>query len=263
LPQAAKFNHGNGKQTRKWIQEAAEPQEAMEIAKREEQNPSFRTPGFFDKNKEIMFHIALAKFQQNPKLRRWLLETDRSRLDSPIFHTDSNDFWGLGPQQEDGHYRGKNWNGKILMLVRRKLRRDFGDSSGRTDTVDLTAPPAARLPRDPFPPLGPPEDDEEQGAAMRRSFKYLRASMRSFKLAPLSKGALIAQRYRVLRHVITGLDAASAVIDPRDRNRIDCPMIHLCSMHCRNEGTALTNAYHRTEGTAQTDRARNRGSRKR
>ena len=180
----------------------------MEIAARNQKNTLFNTPNFFQRNREIMLHVAFAKFEQNPKLRRWLLETDRARPDSPIFHTDLNDFWGLGPVQEDGQHRGKNWNGKILMLVRRKLRLDAGagGSSGRTKTVELTAPAAARLPRDPFPPLGPPEEDEAQGVTMRRSFKYLGESMRRFSVTPLTKGTLIAQRYRVVDHLVTGHD---------------------------------------------------------
>ena len=68
------------------------------------------------------------------------------------------------------------------------------------------APAAARLPRDPFPPLGPPEEDEAQGVTMRRSFKYLGESMRRFSVTPLTKGTLIAQRYRVVDHLVTGHD---------------------------------------------------------
>ena len=182
----------------------------MEIARREQKNPIYRAPDFLRRNKEVMFHIALAKFQQNPKLRRWLLESDRAKQDSPIFHTDEDSFWGLGPLQEDGQYRGKNWNGKILMLVRCVLR-EAAAPSGRSRTAELAPQAAARLPLDPFPPLGPPDQDEQQGSVMRQGYRLLCESMRRLAPAPggldpspFPKGTLIAQRYRVLDHIDTG-----------------------------------------------------------
>jgi ribA/ribD-fused uncharacterized protein len=226
LSQAAKFNQDKGAQIRKWIQEADEPQEAKRLGSEYFREP-FRASGFFDgdRNIEIMFHITLAKFQQNPKLRRWLLDTDRAVADIPILHTMERDsFWGVGALQEDGMYRGKNWNGKILMLVRRLVGDEEG-VAGRVQTDTLG--PTARLARNPFPPLDPRVTDDAGAAeaelcrAMEQAATKLRDTLELFGEPPapevrhrdptvqverrMPRGALIAQRYKVVDHAFTGL----------------------------------------------------------
>jgi predicted NAD-dependent protein-ADP-ribosyltransferase YbiA (DUF1768 family) len=202
--QAAKFNKEEGKGVRKRIQDAEEPQAAMEIAGRSAQDlflrPGFRTG---ETNLEIMFHITLAKFRQHPKLRGWLLDTDPAALDHPIFHMrDQDDFFGLGSLQVDGKYHGRNWNGRILVLVRRILRDErAADTSSRASTLGDSA---SRFPSEPFPPLSD-GNDEQQALDMNRRYDHLTTSMQHFyPQASLPEGALIAQRYRVLDVIKTG-----------------------------------------------------------
>ena len=109
---------------RDWILRSESASAAKDIGEKYFRAP-FRREGFRDVNQGIMFDINLAKFQQNQKLRRWLLETDRdSRRDSYICHTMNTDsFWGLGSLEIDGRYHGQNWNGKILMAVRAVLAK--------------------------------------------------------------------------------------------------------------------------------------------
>jgi N-glycosidase YbiA len=56
-----------------------------------------------------------AKFEQNPELAQWLLETDEAEL---IEDSVSEPFWGIGP---DGG--GQNWAGRILMEIREEMKR--------------------------------------------------------------------------------------------------------------------------------------------
>ncbi len=93
-------------------------------------------PDFRAVNVEEMYRIVLAKFAQNPRLGRWLVDTDRPGDMPPIFHTDESDFWGLGPlgaplpsadgapacglAAETGEpaqlYTGQNLNGQVSFL---------------------------------------------------------------------------------------------------------------------------------------------------
>ena len=115
-----------------WIAEAATVKEAREIA-REYDRPPFVRPDFREVNVSEMYSIVLAKFAQNPRLGRWLVETDPADAGRPgdmppIFHTDKGDFWGLGPLSpppaagepaagEAGEpekvYTGQNLNGQV------------------------------------------------------------------------------------------------------------------------------------------------------
>lgn len=62
---------------------------------------------------DVMYHVVLAKFTQHPDLRKLLLDTGDAIL---IAHTRKDAFWADG-----GDGAGKNWLGKILMLVREEL----------------------------------------------------------------------------------------------------------------------------------------------
>lgn len=202
---------------RKRIRDTLEPQEAMEIASRlnREAQLFYKLEGFQkdEYNLEVMFHITLAKFRQNPKLCKWLLDTDRDRKDTPIFHVrDQDPFFAIGELKEDGMYHGKNWNGVILMIVRSILAREVGISRPSLDEGESVA---ERFPRDPFPPLGAPADHGRQGVEMVQGFKALLQSMRrnhaiqqqarsGGTATALPIGTLIAQRYRVLDSMDTG-----------------------------------------------------------
>jgi predicted NAD-dependent protein-ADP-ribosyltransferase YbiA (DUF1768 family) len=80
---------------------------------------------------EAMFRIVFAKFQQRPDLARQLCETG----DAPIWHVDEDDgFWGISErvasrgagagQTAREWWRGSNWNGRILCVVRKLLRQN-------------------------------------------------------------------------------------------------------------------------------------------
>jgi hypothetical protein len=71
---------------------------------------------------------------------------------------DQDDFFGLGSLQVDGKYHGRNWNGSILVIVRRILRDEIAaDTSSSASTLGDSTP---RFPSEPFPPLL--DDDDEQ-----------------------------------------------------------------------------------------------------
>jgi predicted NAD-dependent protein-ADP-ribosyltransferase YbiA (DUF1768 family) len=96
--QAAKFRD---ERVVGWIAEAATVGEARAIA-REYGRAPFLRPDFRAANVADMYRIVLAKFAQNPRLGRWLAETDPADAGRPgdmppIFHTDEGGFWGLGP----------------------------------------------------------------------------------------------------------------------------------------------------------------------
>jgi ribA/ribD-fused uncharacterized protein len=192
--QASKFNKEDGQAVRKWIQSASGASEAMKFGKTYFKDP-FKRKDFWEKNKEIMFNIALSKFIFHPKLKRWLLDTDRENQSAPIFHVMEEDaFWGTGPLQQDGKYHGLNWNGKILMLVRRALE------SGRHESVPLNT----SLSHNPFPCLV--ADDEETQSVMIQNSELLSKAADQFcgPNMPFPPGTIIAQRYRVLSHIKTG-----------------------------------------------------------
>jgi ribA/ribD-fused uncharacterized protein len=200
--QAAKFNKDQGKDIRRWIREAAEPKEAKNLGCGYNRKP-FKRVDFYEgeNNLEIMFDIALAKFQQNSKLKHWLLQTDREKRGNQIFHfVEDDSFWALGPLQSDGKYHGKNWNGKILMMVRSVISAAEPSDDSRCDSV----PPDVRRPI-PFPYLDP--DDSLNLKVIKANVPLLQKVLERFLSArsgPLPKGSMIAQRYRIVHEVKTG-----------------------------------------------------------
>jgi ribA/ribD-fused uncharacterized protein len=143
--QAAKFNKEEGAKFRELIRGSDSAAVAKDFGDKNFRKP-FRVENFRDKNRGIMYDINLAKFQQNQKLLRWLLETDRhiekdGKRENYIFHTMNSDaFWGIGSLEQDGKYHGQNWNGRILMAVRAVLARTVR----RIDRF-LSAPPPPPL----------------------------------------------------------------------------------------------------------------------
>ena len=72
---------------------------------------------------EVMTVGCTAKFEQNPVLLKFLLETDKSTL---VEARKDDKFWGAGlgpddPQLMTDKWPGKNKLGKILMAIRAKL----------------------------------------------------------------------------------------------------------------------------------------------
>ena len=119
-------------------------------------------PELFDRGKtlELMFKVIFSKFKQNRRLAlRLLLDTkDKTEGYKPIWHIDTDGFWGtsrLTPQigteptvaaapdgarsmsagrrsaAERKWYAGDNWNGKILSVVRELLREEMKDELAR------------------------------------------------------------------------------------------------------------------------------------
>jgi len=66
---------------------------------------------------DIMLEIVRAKFRQNPDLKQKLLETGDAELEEG--NTWGDRVWGVCPPNSGN---GKNWLGKILMIVRKELR---------------------------------------------------------------------------------------------------------------------------------------------
>ncbi len=70
-------------------------------------------PGFYSNNLEIMEDICRHKLQQQPYVRKKLLQTEDKQIveDSP-----KDDFWGWGVNRD-----GRNELGKIWMKLRKEL----------------------------------------------------------------------------------------------------------------------------------------------
>ena len=68
---------------------------------------------------QIMYEVVLAKFSQNNRLKKILLDTNNAKL---IEHTKRDNYWGDG-----GNGKGKNMLGKTLMRVREQLRKEIID----------------------------------------------------------------------------------------------------------------------------------------
>jgi predicted NAD-dependent protein-ADP-ribosyltransferase YbiA (DUF1768 family) len=150
---------------------------------------------------EAMFRIVLAKFQQRRDLALRLHETG----DAPIWHVDEEDgYWavpqrlasrgagGAGPPGRDW-WRGSNWNGRILSVARLLLRRRLG-----LGAEELKAAVEAEVRRH----CPCPEEYADTAAVPR-----LPAGVG----APLPRGAVIADRYKVERVITLTPDAGSYV----------------------------------------------------
>jgi predicted NAD-dependent protein-ADP-ribosyltransferase YbiA (DUF1768 family) len=200
-----------------WIAEASTIKEARAIAK-EYERATYLRPDFRRVNLDIMYDIVFAKFAQNPRLGRWLVDTDPEGEMPPIFHIYSDKFFGIGDpitqesepalltgQEPHGGilekrelecYHGNNFDGQILMCVREELRQHY-KSLGPRHRVQ----PAAVL---------------KEG--LRVNFETLEGTLKHFNLlqdasasggsnsgmeTPLPKNTLIDKRYRVEDHRCT------------------------------------------------------------
>lgn len=94
------------------IAQAKSAHEAFKIAKR---NADKAPKDWRKKSTRIMLDICRNKLQQNPYVKKKLLQTQNLRLveDSP-----KDDFWGWGIKRG-----GRNELGKIWMKIRRELRK--------------------------------------------------------------------------------------------------------------------------------------------
>lgn len=84
-----------------------------------------------EKKETIMFKGLMAKFLQNPNLKKELLQTGTMLI---VEHTKNDDYWGDG-----GDGNGLNRLGLLLMEVRSKLRSIHNDA-------DLVFPPWIAFP---------------------------------------------------------------------------------------------------------------------
>jgi len=69
-----------------------------------------------DKQEEIMYEANLAKFTEHKEIQKTLLDTGFAEI---VYHSRADFFWGDG-----GDGSGENRLGKILALIRGKLRRE-------------------------------------------------------------------------------------------------------------------------------------------
>ena len=69
---------------------------------------------FKDIKLDKMYQAVYEKFQQNPDIRKKLIETGDEEIREM---TDQESFWGVGPQLD-----GENHMGEILMRVREELK---------------------------------------------------------------------------------------------------------------------------------------------
>ena len=84
----------------------------------------FNPQAWKDAASDCMYSAMYAKFSQNPELRAFLAQTDKTVLEA----SPTDRFWGAGiPLQnadifEPTKWKGKNVSGKVLMRVRQSLQ---------------------------------------------------------------------------------------------------------------------------------------------
>lgn len=97
----------------KKIKKATNPADAKRLGRSVKLRPDWDQVKF-----NIMVEILLAKFSQNPELKKILLETE-----DQVIHEDCNDpWWGGGPNYPGG----RDYLGKALCSVRKTLRKTDG-----------------------------------------------------------------------------------------------------------------------------------------
>lgn len=198
------------------IAEAASADEARKLAAEHATDATTR-PDFLRVNAGEMYRITLAKFAQNPRLGRWLVDTDAGGLMPAIFHTDEGEsFWALGPLKKAGAggregparegYAGRNMNGQVLMCVREVLREHYA-----SEDAQRRARPAVRRPGDLSRSFASYERATKRLRTLQRpdgAGARLPAGLGGLEDPPLAQGSLIDRRYRVLDHRVTaGLGA--------------------------------------------------------
>lgn len=114
--QAKKFRDDPKLQKR--IQSASSPRKAFDIAK---ENAQFKRSDWEAAKLGIMDDVLLAKFTQDPRLKKLLLDTENEYLieASPV-----DSYWGYGPNKT-----GENMLGHALMKLRSELRAKLIDQA--------------------------------------------------------------------------------------------------------------------------------------
>lgn len=95
------------------IRKAADPLRAKKMGEDKDIPPR---SDWKDKQEEVMYEATLAKFTDHKDIQETLLSTGFADI---FYHTRSDSFWG-----DAGDGNGENKLGKILSLVRGKLRRE-------------------------------------------------------------------------------------------------------------------------------------------
>lgn len=95
------------------IRKAADPLRAKKMGEDKDIPPR---SDWKDKQEEVMYEATLAKFTDHKDIQETLLSTGFADI---FYHTRSDSFWG-----DAGDGSGENKLGKILSLVRGKLRRE-------------------------------------------------------------------------------------------------------------------------------------------
>ncbi len=97
------------------VEEIFNARSAHEAKKIVEKNMDKVPKSFYEKNIEIMEDICAHKLEQNPYVKKKLLQTGTKMIveDSPV-----DAFWGWGPNKD-----GRNELGKIWMRLREKISK--------------------------------------------------------------------------------------------------------------------------------------------
>jgi len=95
------------------VEEIFNAYSAHEAKKIVERNRDKVSAEFYNNNIAVMEDICLHKLQQNPYVKKKLLQTGDKQIveDSPV-----DDFWGWGPNRD-----GRNELGKIWMRLRKNI----------------------------------------------------------------------------------------------------------------------------------------------
>ncbi len=104
------------------IRDLYRPREAFEFSRRPEV-ARWRRKDWEKVKQDIMYKALLAKFSQNPDLRKKLVGTGSREL---VEHSPHDSYWGDGPNG-----RGKNHLGGLLMKIRELIPTDSGGPVGQ------------------------------------------------------------------------------------------------------------------------------------
>jgi ribA/ribD-fused uncharacterized protein len=103
------------------ILQTPDPKENKGLGRRVKNFNSFKWDNIC---KDIMYDVNLEKFNQNPRLKKILLETEGKDL---VEASPYDTIWGIGMDEDEAvgvtpnEWRGKNYLGEVLT----KLRNDF------------------------------------------------------------------------------------------------------------------------------------------
>ncbi len=189
---------------------------------------SFKRKDFLDKNKETIWYIIVQiRFSS---LTQALASRDSSRkpLDAHISGHGGWYFLAARHSAAGREISWFNWNGKVLMLVRKALLADSSQIE--------SAPLNTSLLHNPLPCLV--LDDEETRIVLMRNYALLFKAVIHFFCVDMlfPQGTMIAHRCRVIFHIKAGWSFPSACLVDKilERRQDSGHVVKFCaSMICR------------------------------